>query len=61
MKMNTIIDEALENNHDLAERVKWETEADVRTLVEARKIMADPGRLERAKEYLEAGLEQANA
>lgn len=59
--INTVIDEAMENDHELAEEVGWRTEADVRTLVEARRIMGDAERLERAVEYLKAGLEQAQS
>jgi hypothetical protein len=60
--MKTVIDEALENEHKrVEEEIKWQTEADVRTLVEARRIMADPDRLERAETYLRQGIEQLEA
>jgi hypothetical protein len=57
--MNTVIDEAM--GQKTAEELQWETEEDVRALVKARRIMADPDRLERAETYLRQGLEQVES
>ncbi len=60
--MVTVIDEAMEaEGRRVEEELRWQTEADVRALVEARRIMNDEDRLQRAIEFLEQGMEQAKS